>query len=189
MTSGADDYKSAIRENGLTTFPYVLMALNIFVDEIYKLSRPVIEARLPDLGAAMGVTIKPKDLTRYVNPGDFGTLQEYEGDWGWIAVRFTLQKPKYVDAYFGLNYQPGENRKTIVKLAAMMSPGYASQRDFLYARGQEVSPHFVNPYANEVSLSQPITTTAFDSYSEILDSLIDTWIEVWKNIGGVAGLP
>lgn len=174
--------RNQLVEDGLGSYLDALAAVREFQNEIIKRSRSALEKKITDLSKAMGISVDRGDIVGYITPV---SNKEGFGDWGWVVVTFS-KAPMY--CYFGLRFER-DGSKCVQSIDVSMWPAKASQRDFLLEHCKNVSRDFDNYDGNNIGLFMPISKDEINNFEAKLQELIDKWIEVWKEVGGIKNLP
>ena len=118
----------------------------------------------------------------HISPDGSNSLQNYDGDWAWVAVRIEL--PGYGGAYFGLMWVMQEPRV----IAAIKFRNLGLFRNASLRVASSVFKIYANEREREIMLYKRIQADQFRDFEGILTRVIDEWSRVWQDIGGLSAL-
>lgn len=178
--------RNQLVESGLDSYLDALTAVREFQKEIIKRSHRALEGKLYDLLTAMEIASVGREeieIKDYTYPSEL-TNKEL-GDDGWVGVQFSKEG---MYCYFGFAFERKDS-KCVKQVFVSMYISTASQRDFLLKHCKKISSEFDNYYGNNIGLFMPISKEEINNFETKLQELIDKWIAVWKEVGGIKNLP
>jgi hypothetical protein len=165
-----------------------LVAISEYRERIIARCREAVSERLPELQDAIGIQLRAGDLKDWINPKALD-----KGGWpdtrilAWLAVRLELEG--FGESYYGLTWGYRSSGDLAIDLnvtfAASRSPLFSKAWGKFKAIG---GTSVVNLYGSEIAITQPLSADQVGALPQNLVQVIDKWVEIWKQVGGIQGL-
>jgi hypothetical protein len=184
-TDAANQSEGESLSEGFRSYVDALFAIKAFRKQVLAKSERVLNAKLNRLREATGT-----DLPVWTSSfPDRAAQDNWTAEVSWLAAGVTLRD--LCDMYFGLLWRRNDaNEGSTVFVTGILTFRSATPRavlEKLLKLGANESGW--NSWAShEVSLSEPVPPEAAQTFPDRLDLLIDKWIQLWQQVGGLEGL-
>jgi hypothetical protein len=179
-------YDQQFFEKGVELCSLGLGTVTNFRRMMSELSKEVVQEKLGGLSGALGVALQPANIRPHHYPS------RVEDDWNgqeiWAAA--CIEIPSFGIAYFGMFWGgPSHRDPRDARVAAMFSPRNRMACDMLIRLcHQHALLDVQNWYPKEVGLFDALPGAhSQEEFKACLAGLIDRWLTLFAEIGGVAG--
>jgi hypothetical protein len=164
-----------------------LVAVSEYRERIIAECRKAVSDCLPLLQDAIGLQLRAEDLKDWINPNqlDKGDWRDSK-TWAWLAVRLEVQG--FGPSYYGLFWSYGSSGEPAIDVNVTFVPSgplFRKAWDKFKAIG---GTPVANPYDREIWITQPLSAAQVGALPQKLAEIIDKWVEIWKQVGGIQGL-
>lgn len=181
MDSNIKEKEDELISEGCDSYLDALTAIREFQKIILGKSRNVLKGKLEAFKKAMNIDEEIK-ITDHISPN----LHSNDvGEWGCIAVTF---KTESMEWYFGL-YLYKDDLNVSEVFVTLYPNNNSFKKDFLKKFEKNNFYEDEDEDHSNINLSALIKKEDIDSFEEKLEVLIDKWIYVWKEVGGIEKLP
>lgn len=184
-THATNQSEGEFLSEGFRSYVDALFAIRAFRKQVLEKSEKVLNAKLSKLREATGTD--PQVWT-----GSFPTefdQKNWTAEVSCLAAGVTLSD--LCNMWFGLVWHRNDASQGstvfVTGILTFRSKAPRAVLERLLKLGANESGWFWW-VKHEVSLSEPVTPEAAQTFPQRLDLLIDKWIQVWEQVGGLKGL-
>lgn len=184
-THAANQSEEEFLSEGFRSYVDALFAIKAFRKQVLAKSERVLNAKLNRLREVTGA-----DLEVWTNSfPDKAAQDNWTAEVSWLTAGVTLSD--HCHMWFGLVWRGNDaNEGSTVFVTGSLTFNSATPRAVLekllkLGANETGWNRWVR---HEVSLSEPVPSEAAQTFPQRLDLLIDRWIQVWEQVGGLKGL-
>jgi hypothetical protein len=168
---------SELLREGCKSYHEALYAVMQFRKQVQAIIDDVVTARKPELAAVLKLDVSRIELAGYADPENY--RQKFDGSGAKVGLKMPGNPwgAKW-GMYFGLWVGKGERSYLFVSVW-LKEPGSAIEK--LASASREIEKN-----ANEAWLYEYLPTSGPVDLTAIANLVLNRWIDLWKEVGGLA---
>jgi hypothetical protein len=176
---------NVLLEEGARSYLAAVTAISAFEHEVQKKCRERFSKRLDEYSAALQIQprLTSTEIQSVIWPS---SREEFDGSWRSVGVAIQGKKipPSYRwwGMYCSLDWE-AEGNYFGVGISEGIAP--AATAGQVFKRFQALNAEVVAIDSKEFGMWQTMNVEDVGRFEEILDSLMETWIELWRKVGGM----